>query len=699
MKRTDKQPIVPRAIAAAGLPVLLLMLLAFRGGEGDVSGRERVFDDEVLIKFRAKNELTARRTPETLDRGEYLSWLNSRADIEFAEPDFSYRASIIPSDSYYNSQWYLKKINAAAGWNYQNGSPRIVIAVIDSGVQIDHPDLSENIWTNRREIPGNGVDDDGNGFIDDYRGWDFVAKNNDPNPKFENDWTLDGATHGTLVAGIIAAAGNNAAGTAGITWRAQLMPLRVLDGQGQGRANDVIKAIDYAVANGADIINLSFNGFNYSQGMNEAIKRAYEAGVIVVAAAGNELAGGSGVFLDKKPMYPVCNDGSRGENWVIGVAATDALDQKTSFSAYGFNCIDLAAPGVGIFSTSFYAPGRRYQGKSMDKYYDGYWSGTSVAVPQVSGALALLLAADPEANRQKIIRLLLDNTENISRLNPNYLGQLGRGRLNLEASLEKAADDFNSRKVKLLMTAAGGKADILKIANFSGKEELRFAAADKRAAWLRPAAGDVNGDGLAEILVGQGAAADPAVRIYSQSSTTLRQFLAYDKNFRGGVNVAAGDVNGDGLAEIIVAPASGGGPQVRIYDSRGRLLNQFFAYDKGFRGGLELAAVDLDNKITGQAAEIIVGLGTGAPPQVRVFDYRGALRTQFLAFDRKFTGGVKVAAGDLNRDGLVEIIAGAGPGGSPHVKIFDAGGKLMSSFYGFEEQFRGGVNLATLIAQ
>jgi len=689
-----------------------------------------------LIKIAAENHF-----------GAILASLEQDKEVEFAEANYRYQASIIPSDTYFNNQWYLKKIKATAAWDSKNESPQIVIAVIDSGVDTSHPDLINNLWLNKNEKPNNGLDDDRNGFIDDANGWDFVAKTADPKPKFDKDWNLDGIMHGTVVAGIIAASGNNAAGVTGVTWRAQLMPLRVLDGRGQGRANDVIKAIDYAVTNGADLINLSFNGFDYSQGMNEAIKRAYDAGIIVVAAAGNELSSGKGYDLSAEPMYPVCLDGPRNENWVIGVAATDVLDQKTAFSSYGFNCVDLAAPGVSIYSASVYAPDKQINNKNLDVYYDGFWSGTSVAAPQVTGALALLEAANPLSNRKAVINHLLNGADNISRLNPDYLGQLGHGRLNVESSLNLVSADFKNHTAELLFAPAAGRGEAIRIADPDGKNEVKIQIADKKQNGAQVAAGDVNGDGLAEIITapgpgsapivkildregtlqkqfyaysenfrggvnlaagdvngdgraeiitGPGAGGGPQVKVFNQDGILLYQFFAYVKSFRGGVNLAAGDVNGDGRAEIITGPGAGGGPHVRVFNARGEVKLQFFAYDKNFRGGVRVAAADIDGKIANRQAEIITGPGPGGGPQVKVFDRRGQLRTQFFVFDKKFRGGLSVAAADVNRDGAIEIVAAAGPGGGPHLRTFDTAGNLLDSFYGLPETFRGGVNVSII---
>src|SRR3989338_4095636 len=234
--------------------------------------------------------------------------------------------SVIPNDPHYQEQWHLEKIGLPQAWSITRGNDNIVIAVIDTGVDIDHPDLINNIWINEREIPDNGIDDDSNGYIDDINGWDFVNNTFDPNPKFQEGFSDIGLNHGTIVAGIIAATGNNGLGLAGVTWNARIMALKVLNDKGQGDTTAVIRAIDYAISNDAAIINLSFVGADYDDSLAEAVARAYRAGVLVVAAAGNEDANGQSHSLDVTPAYPICHDSAA--HMVIGVGGTDALDQK-----------------------------------------------------------------------------------------------------------------------------------------------------------------------------------------------------------------------------------------------------------------------------------------------------------------------------------------------------------------------------------
>lgn len=193
------------------------------------------------------------------------------------------------------------------------------------------------------------------------------------------------------------------------------------------------------------------------------------------------------------------------------------------------------------------------------------------------------------------------------------------------------------------------------------------------------------------IIVGLGTGETPRVRGFNSAKKLTGEFFTYATTFRGGVNVVAADIDQDGIEEIITGPKSGGGPQIRVFTNRGQLVSQFFAYATTFRGEVNVAAGDVDGDGN---VEIIAGAGAGGGPQVRVFDYQGNLKYQFFAYATTFRGGVKVAADDVNGDGLAEIIAGAGTGGGPQVRVFNASGAVLGQFFAFATSFRGGVNVA-----
>lgn len=635
------------------------------------------------------------------------------------------------NDPYLKNQWYISRVQADRAWQRINSSPNIVIAVIDSGVQIDHPDLKDNIWVNKNELK-NGLDSDGNGFIDDIYGWDFVANVADPSPKFDDGFTESGLSHGTMVAGIIAAVGNNRIGVTGISWQAQIMALRALNARGEGRVSDVVRAIDYAINNGADIINLSFVGFEYSESLKAAINRASSAGVIVVAAAGNE-GNGLAYNLDQTPIYPACYGKDNG--LVLGVVATDALDQKAEFSSYGFSCVDIAAPGISFFNTIT-------QGSNLSNpnlLYDGYWSGTSMATPIISGTLALVAEMNPQLSPIEIVNVVLKTADNISFLNPNYLGQLGAGRVNVYRAVELAREMLYNKLPRLLISAASLEEKQVYFSDKGGNKIKDFSLSEN----INIASGDLNGNGRDEIVVSATEGQRPEVRIFNQEGDLVGRFFAYHPDFTGGVSVAVYDLTGDGLAEIITGAGAGGGPHVRVFNHKGELKSQFFAAGLDFRGGVQVAAGSVDGKPGGQ---IVTTFGKGSEPLVKIFNFRGQILGAFLAYEKEFKGGVQVAVanldgrldrkdeiivaplsnkearikvfsdkgvlknsflafhqnfkdgaslavGDLNNNGVADIAVGALSKGEPHIRVFNGQGILMESFYAYERDFLGGLNL------
>ncbi|MBI5729467.1 MAG: S8 family serine peptidase [Candidatus Magasanikbacteria bacterium] len=339
----------------------------------------------------------------------------------------------VPDDPRYSDQEKMwNQINAPAAWDYGTGSRRVVVAVIDTGVDTWHDDLRGNIWANPGEIPDNGLDDDRNGYVDDVNGWNFVENNNNVRTSvFDVKDDPEAVRHGTIIAGLIGALGDNSRDGAGLNWRVRIMPLRAIDSSGSGSFRQVTAAVEYAVANGANVISMSFIGEDPVGALREALRRAYEKGVVIVTAAGNHGREVSG-DLDTAPLYPACFDSGDSVNWLLTVASVDASDHLSRFSDYG-RCVDIAAPGEGVFSTERYAPqfGYNYE-------FGGEWRGTSFAVPLVAGAAALLKSLHPDWQPSAIISTLLDAADKIDSANPGYLGKIGVGRLNVGRALASA---------------------------------------------------------------------------------------------------------------------------------------------------------------------------------------------------------------------------------------------------------------------
>ncbi len=348
-------------------------------------------------------------------------------------PVFAYT----PSDPYYRWQKDVyNQIHAPEAWDYTVGSSTVVVAVIDTGVDILNSDLADNIWVNTDEVPNNGLDDDNNGYVDDVHGWNIVENNNDVSIANITEADDAGAVnHGTLLAGLIGASGDNEVLGAGLNWHVSIMPLRAVNNSGGGDLVDIARAVNYAVDNGASIINLSFVGFTTEPALTAALYRAYQKGVLVVAAAGNSRNDSSGnENLTKVKQYPICLDYDYAQNWVLGVASVSASDTLSYFGDYG-SCIDISAPGEKIYSTQ-----KVSEQPGFEKDFDGGWYGTSFAAPLVAGTAALIKSIRPEWAAKEIIETLLKSADDIDYLNPGFAGQLGYGRLNAGKAVRLAAE-------------------------------------------------------------------------------------------------------------------------------------------------------------------------------------------------------------------------------------------------------------------
>ncbi len=347
------------------------------------------------------------RLPEGVDVQQAATIYNALPWVEYAEPNYIVRAAITPDDPSYpvDQAWYYDLINAPAGWDIERGRLAIIVAVLDTGADLDHPDLESKIWTNGRETPGNGLDDDLNGCIDDVHGCNFVTvpPSNDPS---------DDHGHGTMIAGIVGADSNNGQGVAGVAWGVTVLPVKVLDKTGTGSASDVAQGIIYAAKSGAQVINLSMARPSPSRALEEAVKQAHNTyGAILVAAAGNEGQGAVG--------YPAAY------LEVIAVSAFDHGDpnSRASFSNWGPQ-VSVAAPGVDVFSTHLNGGYARGQG-------------TSFASAFVSGLVALLLSQDSTRTDDDVRALLRISADDLpDGATPNWDGW---GRLNLGKALNSQA--------------------------------------------------------------------------------------------------------------------------------------------------------------------------------------------------------------------------------------------------------------------
>ena len=326
--------------------------------------------------------------------------------IDFAEPNFLMRSSATPNDPRYtdNSIWHLPRISAPTAWDSNPGAGNITVAVIDTGVRYTHEDLAANMWVNPGETPGNGIDDDRNGYVDDIHGIDEFA--NDGNP-------MDESGHGTHVAGLIGAVGNNGRGVSGVAWNGiRIMALRFIGETGS--TSDNVRCIDYAIAKGAKILNASYgSGSSSNTGSNSeaaAIYRAQQAGAIMVAAAGND-----GTNNDAQPFFPASHveyverlfpRRVYALNNILSVGATDRNDSKAGFSNFGAASVDIMAPGVEMWSTT---------NAANNSYGSG--QGTSFAAPVASGAFAMLRASFPNDSVSQLMQKMRAGVDAVPALN------------------------------------------------------------------------------------------------------------------------------------------------------------------------------------------------------------------------------------------------------------------------------------------
>jgi thermitase len=356
------------------------------------------------------------RLPDGLDMSEAISLYLSMPGVVAVQPNYIYREAVTPDDTYFSDQYGMQKIQAPAAWDTNTGSDAVVVVVIDTGVFYPHDDLNANMWRNPGEsgqdVNGNdkatnGIDDDADGYVDDVYGIDSF--NHDSNP-------IDDRGHGTHCAGIVGALGNNGQGVAGVNWKVRLMALKFISQQGEGTTAGAVECFNYVVMMKSRGVNVRVTNNSYGGdddfALKDAMDLAGDAGILNVCAAGNGAAN-----TDVNPFYPA----SFNSPSIISVAVSDSNDNQAGFSNYGLTSVDLAAPGVGIFSTV--SDGPMYT----------YLSGTSMSAPHVAGAAALLLAQYPNMSMASLKATLLSTVDVL----PQWAGKVATGgRLNVARALQ-----------------------------------------------------------------------------------------------------------------------------------------------------------------------------------------------------------------------------------------------------------------------
>jgi subtilisin family serine protease len=426
--------------------------------------------------------VTVREDAELLDLARALG---RDPRVQWVEPNHLLQTAAYPSDPLYPEQGHHGVIGSEGAWNRSIGDPSLVVAIIDTGIDRGHPDLVENLWAHPSEIE-DGLDNDANGYVDDLGGWDFVSAEatevglgEDPGPP-DND-AQDAMGHGTLVAGVVGARGDNGIGVTGTAWQVSLMPLRAgyrgPNGDGLLRASDVAEALFYAADNGAHVVNMSFRSEQPSHAIQLAVVYATQRGLSLVAAAGNDVT--------SAPRYPAAHDG------VLAVGALRNPWNRAYFSNHG-GWVDLTAPGQNVLSTAL--------GGGYERV-----AGTSIAAPMVAGAIALLRSAHPTWSAEQVARQLLATARSIDGANGVFAGKLGAGRLAVDAALTDVVSAARLVVSDLFVEEEVGDGD----GEYEPNETLRLLATVKNFGSDAPAGATVRllggADGAIEIVDGSAA--------------------------------------------------------------------------------------------------------------------------------------------------------------------------------------------------
>lgn len=630
--------------------------------------------------------------------------LNADPAVEFAQPNYIYFPCAKPNDPEFADQYAHQLIRIEDAWEISTGSRDIVVAVLGTGVDVNHPDLADNIWVNQDEIAGNKLDDDGNGYVDDVHGWDFASDSHEMTP-----WHA----HETEVAGVIGALGNNGKGVCGVNWQCSLMVLET-----QYTSSEIAEALDYATANGARVLNMSFGSDEFGPegdpAVRTAIDNAYEQGVLLVASAGNADS--------SRPNYPAAYPN------VLAVASTNGEDIKTGHSTFG-NWVDIAAPGTDIVTTNL---GGEYVATA----------GTSFSAPYVAGVAALLLSHRPELTHVQV-RAILENTTDpvyYGDLDPN-LGYIGTGRVNAYKALEAADEPWplsevftpmpnqmfaaDDNAIDLCLFVHGdsyrldyrqsGQTEWIFVSEGNGPTDpnglvcvslpnpgagsyemrIRVSRGDRihtdcrsfevtdakeQAHWPgpkdmtdeelyyfyflgNPICMDINGDGRNEIIqatldyssyFGSG-----MVNIWDADGNSLPHWPVMAGSYGWPTSVSVGDIDGDGDYEVVAASETDGEVYAFHVESGQMVDGDWPASVGGWYGYIAAGPVLADLDGDGNS-EILIALDLESANTDGLIALQG---DGSYLWARRYTASGPMSVADLDRDGDVEIaLCGLGPG-------------------------------------
>ncbi len=584
-------------------------------------------------------------------------------------------------------QWGYKQTQVYEAWDISTGSDDVIVAIIDNGFDHLHPDLKDNTWTNTDEIPDNNIDDDNNGYIDDIHGWSFVAKDrnrdgridanerkgwHDPRPDVtsapENIVKGNAIHHASVVAGIIGAVGNNNRDGSGINWKVKMMNIQLLDSTGIGTIEHIADAIYYAVDNGADVINISIVSTDSTDEFGAAIDYAYEHGVVVVAAAGNNT-----LSLEDYPRYPICSDAGESVQKVLGVSAIGIGKTSASFSNYGASCVDITAPGVDIEGTLRYAPSAGL----TESYSDG-WNGTSFAAPFVSGAAALIKSVQPTWGAKEIYKALLSTVHKTpTQDEATYAALFGKGLLQIENTVKYAQDALPKTPVEVPVTSppvslAPLVFTHLVAANTQNGVLSKFTLATKSQ--KKTVLSSVNGAmAIAVTKIGDDIYWATASKISEDTvqiiifDARMRVVDFWDQPYTGDIDIAIGNFDPNTTApEIAISPRTASKTVVQIKDTQGNVLSEYV---------LPYEHTGARVKVVEGTSQLAIAYALEGAPGMHIERLRGDLTPidtlLIISQDAK-----DVAVADLDGSEHVSYIVSTVFGGHAAVQIFDNNGKL-----------------------
>lgn len=686
--------------------------------------------------------------PEGVETENLIKELKDVDGVVTVQPQRKRQLAALPNDPQLEYQWHIDGqygMQVEDAWDTRTSAEDIVVAVIDSGIDIDHADLSDNLWINTGETAGNGIDDDGNGYIDDIYGWDFYNNDNDPDPEPNGiDDDGDGYTdyivdHGTHVAGIIGAVGNNSVGVSGVAQNVQLMNLQIFDDEGDGGySTDIANAIEYAVDNGADIINMSLGGYFSDSLETAAIQYANENGVVILAAAGNETTN-----VNNTPIYPGCYDN------VLAIAATTEEGEAADFSNFGADCVDVAAPGEYIYATYVDVN----TSTTIDDY--GYMSGTSMATPAVAGAIALLLAEDNSLTPAQVEEIIEDNSTDIG-IGAKY----GSGLLNIDAALAQVESTDDGEGDSGGDSGDGGSETVTQrpsaptsISAYTDSSKATSVSESTRTLQDTPyftwsGASDSQGSVVGYyVYFGTNVSANPetagtyqtaanyqATSISGNEESYYLKVQSVDDEDNVSSDVESFEyIIDDQVSEPTVTKTqlTSNGIRVRWEELSGEHVEKYRIYrkvgkkkwkkikvvnasktkyiDKTVKAGkkyrYKIKAVDdfgtrsaysnVKKRRFNPRERVVVAPGPGASPLIRIYNMKTfEYERSWYAFDENDGSGVELAVGQFDSDRKYEIVIGKATG-TPEVYVYEAKGKLKTIFLAYDANFTGGVRVST----